>query len=173
MISAPGFMSPKMPLATAPRIPVLSMASAIASVVSASVGVGAGEVAGAGFFSLAMLVPLAWAVVLPDVPEVIRRHNARKRWAKGFCPTCRYVIAGATGDACPECGTSRDEPQQFRFGWQTAARFVALALGAWLVGSAAAQAWITLDESRFRAEALASPVVASGRLYSQIGRAHV
>ena len=138
-----------------------------ARVISAVVGHDVTELAGAALFSLAMLIPLVWAVVLPDLPEIIRRHLARRRWSQGYCPACGYVIAGAGGAACPECGGSRDEPEPYRFGWDTAVRFAGLALGAWVVGSVAAQTWITIDENQFRREAQVSPVVAAGTTYSR------
>ena len=40
-------------------------------VVEESVGLDAAAIVGSGFFALAMLIPLVWAVVLPDVPETI------------------------------------------------------------------------------------------------------
>ena len=138
-----------------------------ARVVSGAVGFRAGDVAASGFFSLAMMIPLAWAVLLPDVPEIVRRHRGRKRWEKGACPSCGYIVAEATGSSCPECGASRGEPAPYSFGWPTALRFAGLAVGAWLLGCVAAQLWILADESAFRREALESRAVALDKPYQR------
>ena len=139
----------------------------LSRVVEESVGRSAVAIAGSGFFALAMLIPLAWAVALPDVPEMVRRQRGRKRWAQGRCPGCGYVLLAAGGEACPECGTKRREPEPFSFGWATAARFLGLALGAWVLGSVVAESWIAYDEAGFRQEAQTQLAGTSAALFSR------
>ncbi len=106
-------------------------------------------------FSLVMLVPLAWAVALPDLPEIIRSQRNHHRWAQGECARCGYPVLHARGGACPECGADRNEPKAFWLGWATARRFALLAAVAWLVGCLAAESWAEVDESSFAREAVA------------------
>ncbi len=106
-------------------------------------------------FALVMLVPLVWAVVLPDLPEIVRTHRGRGRWLQGRCSRCGYWVLQAQGNSCPECGTDRREPGSFRFGWPTVRRFAFLAATAWLVGCVAAESWAVLDEATFAREAVA------------------
>lgn len=106
-------------------------------------------------FALAMLIPLAWAVALPDLPEIIRSHLSRRRWSQGRCPECGYPVIYAEGGTCPECGADRGEPRPFWIGWPTARRFAMLAAGAWLLGCVAAESWTSADEAAFRNEGLA------------------
>ena len=103
-------------------------------------------------FALIMLVPLAWAVVLPDLPEIIRSHRARRRWQRGRCSMCNYLLLYEQGTSCPECGTARGEPGSFEFGWSTVQRFVLLAAAAWAVGCIGAESWSVLDELAFARE---------------------
>jgi hypothetical protein len=125
----------------------------LSRVVEESVGMETRAIAFSAFFALAMLIPLVWAVVLPDIPEIVHRQRARRRWAQGRCGACGHVVINVEGGACPECGADRREPEAFRFGWATVARFLALALGAWLLGSVAAESWIAYDERNFQREA--------------------
>ncbi len=103
-------------------------------------------------FALIMLVPLAWAVVLPDLPEIIRNHRGRRRWQRGRCSMCDYPLLYEQGASCPECGTTRGEPGSFEFGWSTVQRFVLLAAAAWAVGCIGAESWAVLDEVAFARE---------------------
>ncbi len=103
-------------------------------------------------FALIMLVPLAGAVVLPDLPEIIRSHRARRRWQRGRCSMCNYLLLYEQGTSCPECGTTRGEPDSFEFGWPTVQRFVLLAAAAWAVGCIGAESWSVLDEVAFARE---------------------
>ncbi|MHC4428769.1 MAG: hypothetical protein ACYS0D_09260 [Planctomycetota bacterium] len=122
-------------------------------VVEESVGTETKAIVFSSFFALAMLIPLVWAVVLPDIPEIIRRQRARRRWTQGRCGSCGHLVIKADGGACPECGADRREPEPFRFSWATVRRFLALALGAWVLGSVAAESWIAYDERNFQREA--------------------
>ncbi len=119
-------------------------------------------------FALIMLVPLAGAVVLPDLPEIIRSHRARRRWQRGRCSMCNYLLLYEQGTSCPECGTARGEPGSFEFGWSTVQRFVLLAAAAWAVGCIGAESWSVLDELAFarEGEAHASTMTAKD-LYSR------
>ena len=100
-------------------------------------------------FALVMLVPLVWAVVLPDLPEIVRTHRGRGRWLQGRCSRCGYFVLQAEGRSCPECGTDRRDPGSFRFGWSTVRRFAVLAATAWLLGCVSAECWAVLDERNF------------------------
>lgn len=106
-------------------------------------------------FALVMLVPLAWAVVVPDLPQIMRAHRGRRRWLRGYCPGCNYLLLNAAGDRCPECGADRAAPRPFEFGWSTVRRFAALAAAAWVLGCVAAESWATMDETSFAREASA------------------
>ncbi|MEE8459300.1 MAG: hypothetical protein V3S08_05480 [Phycisphaerales bacterium] len=116
------------------------------------VGVDFAAILASSAFALVMLVPLAWAVVLPDLPEIVRNHRARGRWQRGRCSSCNYLLLYEQGANCPECGTSRDEPGSFQFGWSTVQRFVLLAAAAWIVGCIGAESWAVLDEVAFARE---------------------
>ena len=106
-------------------------------------------------FALVMMVPLVWAVVLPDLPEIVRTHRGRGRWLQGRCSRCGYFVLQSEGNSCPECGTDRLEPGSFRFGWATVRRFAFLAATAWLVGCVAAECWAEVDEATFAREGVA------------------
>ena len=106
-------------------------------------------------FALVMMVPLVWAVVLPDLPQIVRTHRDRGRWLQGRCSRCGYFVLQSEGNSCPECGTDRREPGSFRFGWPTVRRFGFLAATAWLVGCLAAECWAEVDEATFAREAAA------------------
>lgn len=104
-------------------------------------------------FALVMLVPLAWAVALPDLPEIIRSQRCRQRWAQGRCSKCGYPVLYAQGASCPECGHDRGEPKAFWIGWPTARRFAVLAAVAWVIGCVTAESWAAVDELSFAREA--------------------
>ncbi len=93
-------------------------------------------------FALAMLVPLAVGMAVPDLPEIFRRSVGHRRWAAGRCSECAYPVEASASDACPECGSAVREPAPYRFGWGTVRRFVILALVAWLVGCLAGETWL-------------------------------
>ncbi len=116
------------------------------------VGVDFPTVLASSAFALVMLVPLAGAIVLPDLPEIVRNHRARRRWQRGRCSMCNYLLLYEEGANCPECGTTRGEPGSFEFGWSTVQRFVLLAAAAWAVGCIGAESWAVLDEVAFARE---------------------
>jgi len=116
------------------------------------VGVDFPIVLASSVFALIMLVPLAWAVVLPDLPEIIRNHRGRRRWQRGRCSMCNYLLLYEQGASCPECGTTRGEPGSFEFGWPTVQRFVLLAAAAWAIGCIGAETWAVQDEVAFARE---------------------
>jgi hypothetical protein len=116
------------------------------------VGVDFPAVLASSAFALVMLVPLAWAVVLPDLPQIVRNQRARGRWQRGRCSMCNYLLLYEQGASCPECGTTRGEPDSFQFGWSTVQRFVLLAAAAWAVGCIGGESWAVLDEVAFARE---------------------
>ncbi len=107
-------------------------------------------------FALIMLLPLIWAVALPEFPEMYLRHvRGRRRFARGECPGCGYRIA--TEDApCSECGSAVEPPEPYRICGRTVRTFVLINLFAWVVGLAAAEGWAQYDEHVFLAEAQAA-----------------
>ena len=104
-------------------------------------------------FALLMLLPLAPAVALSDLPEVYSRTVRRRRFRNGLCPACRYPVAPSGGDICQECGTRMIQPDPYRFTWAMARRFAAFSLIAWIVGSIASEGLLVADETAFRKEA--------------------
>ncbi len=115
-------------------------------------------------FALLMLLPLAPAVALSDLPEVYSRTVQRRRFKNGLCPSCRYPVAPSGGDICQECGTVMIEPEPYRFTGAMARRFAAFALIAWIVGSLASEGWLIADEAAFRQEAEAEALKGRGTL---------
>jgi hypothetical protein len=92
------------------------------------------EIALACLFALAMLVPLVWAVTLPELPEIVVIMRA-KRWHRdGRCPACGYRIGSATIRSCPECGASIAPPRDYAVTSATIWRYVAFNLIAWALG---------------------------------------
>ncbi len=57
------------------------------------------------------------------------------------CPECNYPVRVAEQVRCPECGGGLEVPADYRLGWAVVRRFAALALLAWVIGCAAAEAW--------------------------------
>jgi hypothetical protein len=107
----------------------------------------------AAMFGLVMLVPLVWAVTLPELPEIYVTHvRGRRWWRSGRCPSCGYRTDGLIDAICPECGEAIAEPAGYRINARTVRRFVAISLMAWVVGCAAGEVWIGLDEIAFRRE---------------------
>ena len=115
-------------------------------------------------FALLMLLPLAPAVALSDLPEVYSRTVRRRRFENGLCPTCRYPVASSGGNVCQECGRPMIAPERYRFTWAMARRFAAFALIAWIAGSIASEGWLIADEAAFRKEAEAEALKGRGSL---------
>jgi hypothetical protein len=106
-------------------------------------------------FALAMLVPIVWAVFLPDVPEFISQHvRPRWRWKRGQCPACSYDRRGLpnSDEPCPECGEALREPASWRVTRHTVRRFIAINVFAWMIGCWAGEVWMENDERNFRRE---------------------
>ncbi len=103
-------------------------------------------------FALLMLLPLAPAVALFDLPEVYSRTARRRRFKNGLCPACRYPVAPSGGNVCQECGRPMTEPERYRFTWAMARRFAIFALIAWIAGSIASEEWLLADEAAVRKE---------------------
>ena len=115
-------------------------------------------------FALLMLIPLAPAVALFDLPEAYGRAARRRRFQNGLCPACGYPVAPSGGETCQECGRRMTEPAPYRFTWAMARRFVTFALIAWMAGSIASEGWLLADEAAFRAEAEAEALKGGGGL---------
>ncbi len=117
------------------------------------VGMTPSGLVGLSLYGLLFLLPLVWAVALPDLPEMLRRQAGRRRFERGRCGACGYPLGDHAGVACPECGAPRRPPEPFSFGWPIVRRFVLLALVAWVLGCTAAETWAWLDEQSFAVEA--------------------
>jgi hypothetical protein len=109
----------------------------------------------AALFGLAMLIPLVWAVTLPELPEIWTTHTrARRWWKRSRCPSCGYQIEGSISEErkCPECGVLLREPEGYRISARTIRMFIALNVLAWIIGCAAGEVWLLRDELAFRRE---------------------
>lgn len=109
----------------------------------------------AAVFALAMLVPLVWAVFLPDVPEFFSNFvRPRRRWNRGLCPVCGYRRAGLPPAVqhCPECGGCLIPPAGWSLSSATIRRFVIISAIAWIIGCTAGELWMQTDERDFRRE---------------------
>lgn len=117
-------------------------------------GPAAATVAACAAFSLGMMLPLVWAVGVPELPEIYVRVVRARRWFRQKrCPECGYVRGDVdAGSACPECGAAFLAPKPYRLERRTVRRFLVMGLGAWLLGCASAELWITADEIIFRNE---------------------
>lgn len=113
-------------------------------------------------FALVMLIPLVWAVAIPEIPEAFTLHILpRRRWKQGRCRRCGYDLRGIAQapDApivCPECGLEASEPEaadMWQVGARTIRRFMLINALAWVIGCAAGETWMQIDEHRFRDEA--------------------
>jgi hypothetical protein len=108
----------------------------------------------AAAFSLVMLLPLIWAVTLPELPDIFTSHiRARRWWRAGRCPGCGYERRGLPENAsCPECGSPSAEPRSYRVSARTIRLFIIVNALAWMVGMGAGEAWLRTDEAAFRRE---------------------
>jgi hypothetical protein len=89
----------------------------------------------AALFALAMLVPLVWAVTLPELPEIYTRVVRARRWFRqGRCPGCGYKVGVATSERCPECGKPITPPRDYAVTSATIWRYAAMNATAWLIG---------------------------------------
>ena len=108
----------------------------------------------ASLFALAMLVPLVWAVTLPELPEIYTTHiRARRWWKQDRCHSCGYPRAGLDEPICPECGCGLAPPRDYALNARTVALFIAMNLAAWVVGCAVAESLYSADEAAFVREA--------------------
>lgn len=118
------------------------------------IGLSAGTVIVAGLFGLVMLVPLVWAVTVPELPAMLEQWRGRSRYDEGRCQACGQDQQGTAADRpCPECGAAVAPPPPFRVNGPMIRRYVILNIAAWVIGSAAGEVWVNLDERRFLDEA--------------------
>jgi hypothetical protein len=105
-------------------------------------------------FAMAMLIPLIWAVFVPDLPVYFSQHMIpRRRWERGRCPACGYDRHGLNDSpSCPECGGAFEEPGRWEGGPETVRRFLMLNVLAWVIGCGVGEAWMQIDEHAFRSE---------------------
>jgi hypothetical protein len=101
---------------------------------------------------LALMIPLAWAVGLPELPELYQWLHRQRRWKTGRCPRCGYDLRGGSGGTCPECAETTEKPEPYSFTWRTVVRFAAMIVLAWMLGSAAGESWTRYDERLFEQE---------------------
>ncbi len=108
----------------------------------------------AAAFGLVMLIPLLWAVTVPEWPEIFARHiRGRRRFLAGRCPGCNYDLHDrGLGDEkkCPECGEPFRAPEPYRFGPKIFRAFIIINLLAWVIGCGGGLTLIHLDEAAFR-----------------------
>lgn len=103
----------------------------------------AGDMALAALFALSMLIPLVWAVTLPDLPEIYTRVWRARRWFRqGRCTRCGYVLEPSSPARCPECGQMQTPPGEYAINARTIYRFIALNLAAWIIGCAVGECLI-------------------------------
>lgn len=93
------------------------------------------EIVLACLFALAMLVPLVWAVTLPELPEIYTRVVRARRWFRqGRCPSCGYEIGSKHISECPECGSPHIAPREYAVTKATILRYAYINALAWLIG---------------------------------------
>ncbi|MCZ6835588.1 MAG: hypothetical protein O7G85_07425 [Planctomycetota bacterium] len=120
---------------------------------SGKFGFHTGQTVLAVVFSLIMLIPLLWAVTLPEWPEIfVKSFRARKRWKQNFCPECNYdlheIVSGKI-EVCSECGEPFVEPEPYVFSFRMVRRYMLINLLAWVLGSIGGALWIQFDERAF------------------------
>lgn len=106
-------------------------------------------------FAFGLLIPLVWAVGIPELPEFYTRTvRARRWWKAARCTGCGYPMRQLRGTSCPECGLAdaRREPSPYRLGAVPIRRFAAMGLMAWVIGCLAGETWLQVDEAGFRRE---------------------
>jgi hypothetical protein len=125
---------------------------AIARTIDASFGARSAIVVLGAIFALFMLVPMVWAITLPDWPEIwTQQVRGRRRWNRGQCPSCGYPRAADPG-VCSECGAPLVEPRGYRISGRTVRRYAVVNLVAWVLGCGLTEAWLSADEAAFRVE---------------------
>lgn len=119
-------------------------------------------------FALIMLVPLLWAVTVPEWPEIFMCYfRRRRRWKRGRCPACNYDMQDNRREnesVCPECGGVYVEPQSYQFTWGIFKKFILINVLAWVIGVGGGEWWVLADEHDFREEAAAARVAGQGGL---------
>ena len=124
----------------------------LARSMSGDFGLDVGTAVLAALFALVLLVPLVWAVAVPDAPEMYLRVLRARKWrTEGRCPECGYRC-GAEQTVCSECGTALRAPAEYRITGGTVRRYLVMNLLAWVVGCGVAETGIRADESMFRRE---------------------
>jgi DNA-directed RNA polymerase subunit RPC12/RpoP len=104
------------------------------------------EIVLACLFALAMLVPLVWAVTLPELPEIYMRVVRARRWFRqGRCPSCGYRIGSANITTCPECGARIIAPREYVVTRSTILRYAFLNALAWVIGCGLAELYLRIN----------------------------
>ena len=70
---------------------------AFARMLQEIVGLDLAAVLASSSFALVMLTPLAPAMVLPDIPQMVRCQVGRRRWLQGRCAVCGHSLLAARG----------------------------------------------------------------------------
>ena len=122
------------------------------------IGFHAGQISIAAGFGLIMLVPLLWAVTVPDWPEIYTRNiRNRRRFRNDRCTACDYDLRGVkeTGETiCAECGTPIAEPEPYQFTMGIFKKFILINLLAWIIGATSGEMWVFTDEVAFQREVI-------------------
>lgn len=122
------------------------------------IGFHAGQTVIAAGFGLIMLVPLLWAVTVPDWPEIYTQNiRDRRRYQRSRCTACDYDLRGIkeTGETiCAECGTPIAEPVPYQFTFGIFKKFILINLLAWIIGASSGEMWVFTDEVAFQREVL-------------------
>jgi hypothetical protein len=144
----------------------------LARTIDDGVGPSAGRITVAALFSLVMLIPFAWAITIPDLPDIYaRQFRGRRWWAAGRCASCGYRFDDrATRDRCAECGEALVEPEPYAYSGRTVRRFAVMLLFAWIIGMGVGEAWVASDEAAFAREVLVTPGMDRSRRWPNADR---
>jgi hypothetical protein len=120
-----------------------------------------------GFDLRLFLITMVFALVLMGLPAafvvaivavlrtLLSRDLPQSRLERNLCPWCGYSQAGR-GELCPECGRTPELPAKARVTAAVLGLALAVTAAALLAGSAAAEAWVLIDEAAFVQEAKAA-----------------
>lgn len=121
----------------------------LARTMAETFGFDAAVTAGSAVFAAVMMIPLLWAVTLPELPDVAQWFRAQRRWRTGRCTDCGYEVRGVPSASCPECATRIAAPAGYRLSVAAVRRFAVMVVAAWLLGTVTGEAWTRHDEQQF------------------------